>query len=169
MNCNIFVPTVQELFNCETAQDISNIPVPGEIGMVGFEGSAIFIPGPVLKNAILTSNTKHPFELIPLITKTARESDLLQNENNKILQGNSFTHSDDLNAWLYGMKVGSITKTRYSVTPDGVKISTFCNNQHLQCITLNTTMTTAAGAVTLENTSVISQLTNPISVQNESN
>jgi hypothetical protein len=83
--CNIFVPMVQELSICVTAQDVSNIPVPGEIGMVGFVGSAIFIPGPVLRNAILTSNTKDLFELIPLITKIAGEFDLAQNEKIEIL------------------------------------------------------------------------------------
>jgi hypothetical protein len=151
LNCNISVPTFQELSKCETAQEVLNISVPGEIGTVGFKGSENFIPGPVLRNTILMSNTKDPFKLILLTTRTARDFDLAQNANNKILQGNAVTHSDNLNAWLYGMKVGSISKARYSVTPDDVKVSTSCNNQHLQCITLNMTMTTAAGAVTLDN------------------
>jgi hypothetical protein len=132
--------------------------------MVGFKGSAIFIPDPVLRNAILMSNTKDPFKLIPLMTRAAREFDLAQTEKNAILQGNAFTHSDALNAWLYGVKVGSTNKPRYSVTPDDVKISTFCNNQHIQFITLNTTLTTVAGAVTLDKPLLISQLTNAISV-----
>jgi hypothetical protein len=95
--------------------------------MVGFEGSAIFIPGPVLRNSLML-NTKDPFKLIPLVTRTARESDLAQTKNNTILQGKEITHSDDLNPWLYGIKVGSINKTRYSVTLDDLEISTFCNN-----------------------------------------
>jgi hypothetical protein len=65
------------------------------------------------------------------------------------------------------MKVGSISKARCSVTPDDVKVSTNCNNHYLQCFASNMTMTTAAGAVTLDNALVISQLTNAISVQNE--
>jgi hypothetical protein len=36
-NCNIIVPTVQELSECEIAQGVSNILVPGENNMVGFE------------------------------------------------------------------------------------------------------------------------------------
>jgi hypothetical protein len=96
--------------------------------MVGFEGSAIFIPGPVLRSAILMSNTKDPFRLIPLMTRTAREFDLAQTKNNTILQEKTITHSDNLNAWLYSMKVGSINKKRYSVTPDNIKILMFCNN-----------------------------------------
>jgi hypothetical protein len=127
---------VQKLSKCETAQEVSNIPVPGENGMVGFEGSAIVIPGPVLRNAILMSNTKDPFKLIPLMTRTARKFELAQTKNNAILQGNTITHSDNLSAWLYSMKMRSINKTRYAVTPDDVKISMFCNNRHFQCITL---------------------------------
>jgi hypothetical protein len=89
--------------------------------MVSFKESAIFIPGPVLRNSIPTSNTKDPFELIPLMTRTAREFDFAQTKSNTILQGNAITHSDDLNTWLFGMKMGLINKTRYSVTPDDIK------------------------------------------------
>ncbi len=65
------------------------------------------------------------------------------------------------------MKVGSINKTRYSVTPDNIKFSMFCNNQHFQCNTLTTKITNVAGVATLENASVISQLANMISMQNK--
>ena len=42
-DCNIIVPTVQELAECRTAQDVADISAPTDIGLVGFEGSAIFI------------------------------------------------------------------------------------------------------------------------------
>jgi hypothetical protein len=58
-DCNIIVPTVQELSDCKTVQDVANIPAPGDIGLAGFKGSLIFLPGPVLRNAILTSTIKH--------------------------------------------------------------------------------------------------------------
>jgi hypothetical protein len=61
------------------------------------------------------------------MARTAKDFDLAQTENNAILQGNAFTHSDNHNTWLYGMKVGSKNKTRHSVTPDDVKFSIFCN------------------------------------------
>jgi hypothetical protein len=70
-DCQIIVPSITELSDCETAQDIANIPVPDENGLVGFEGSSIFIPCPVIQNAILTSDTNDPFKLIPLVTATA--------------------------------------------------------------------------------------------------
>jgi hypothetical protein len=114
-NCNIVVPTVQDLSESETTQDISNIPVPGENDIVSFEGSAILILGPILINAILMSNTKDPFKLIPLMTRIAKEFDIAQTENNAILQGNAINHSDNLNAWLYSMKVGSINEDTLSL------------------------------------------------------
>jgi hypothetical protein len=56
-DCNIVVPTVDELAACTTAQEVAAIPAPNVNGLVGFEGSAIFIPAPALRNAILASNT----------------------------------------------------------------------------------------------------------------
>ena len=55
-NCNIFVPTVNKLSGCTTAQKVKDIPNPDQNGLVGFKGSAIFILGPVLCNTIITSN-----------------------------------------------------------------------------------------------------------------
>jgi hypothetical protein len=67
VDTRIVVPSVQDLAACESAEEVANIPAPNKNGVVGFEGSAIFIPGPVLRNAIIESNSKDPFELIPII------------------------------------------------------------------------------------------------------
>ena len=78
-------------------------------------------------------------------------------------------HTDDLSAWLYGMQTGLVPETRYSVNPDDIEISNFCKDRHLQCITsaMALTSTRAGGAAVVNNASVISQLTNAISLQNE--
>jgi hypothetical protein len=76
-------------------QDVANIPAPGDIGLVGFKGSTIIIPGPILRNAILMPNTTHPFKLIPLLMATARIFDL-ENLNTGDMRGNAVTHADDL-------------------------------------------------------------------------
>jgi hypothetical protein len=39
-----------------SAELVANIPAPNQNGVVSFEGSAMFIPGPVLRNAIIESN-----------------------------------------------------------------------------------------------------------------
>jgi hypothetical protein len=41
-------PVVTDLSDCETAQDVANIPAPEENGLVGFGSSSIYIPAPVL-------------------------------------------------------------------------------------------------------------------------
>ena len=89
----IVVPSVHELAACETAEEVANIPTPDVNGAVGFEGSGIFIPGPVLRNAIIESNSKDPFELIPKIYQTVRTFDQELN----IMSAE--THADDLCAW----------------------------------------------------------------------
>jgi len=61
------VPVVIDFSNCETAQDVANIPAHHENGLVGFKGFSIFIPAPVLCNTILASGTNEPFELIPIV------------------------------------------------------------------------------------------------------
>jgi hypothetical protein len=45
-NCDIIVPTVDELSGCTTAQEVEDIPAPTG-NVLGFEGSAIYIPGPI--------------------------------------------------------------------------------------------------------------------------
>jgi hypothetical protein len=55
------------------------------------------------------------------------------------------------------------------VNPDETEIAKFCADRHLQCITLKATTVTGntAGALVIDSASVISQLTNVISIQNE--
>jgi hypothetical protein len=106
-NCRIIVPSITELSDCETAQDIADIPVPDENGLIGFEGSSIFIPCPIIQNAILTSDTNNPFKLIPLVMATARLFDS-EHKDDETMTNKAITHADNLNAWLYGIKVGLI-------------------------------------------------------------
>jgi len=86
----VVVPSVQELSGCESAQDVENIPALNQNGEKGFEGLAIFIPGPVLRNAVIESNSRNPSELIPIIYQTARTFDQERNINSAI------PHADDL-------------------------------------------------------------------------
>ena len=71
----IFIPSVQELGGCTSAEDIANLPAPAQNGVVGLEGSAIFIPGPVLQDTIIESVSRNPFDLIPLMYQVARVFD----------------------------------------------------------------------------------------------
>ena len=159
----IVVPSVHELAACETAEEVANIPTPDVNGAVGFEGSGIFIPGPVLRNAIIESNSKDPFELIPKIYQTARtfdqELDIMSAE----------THADDLCAWLYGVKTGLIPEMRYSVNPDDEEVEAFYAKRHTYCIIISTESTgpRAGEALALDGNTVISQLTNALTIQNE--
>jgi hypothetical protein len=67
---HLMVPTVAELSDCKTAKDVTNIAAPNKNGLIGFEGSSIFIPAPVIHNAILTSGPNEIFKLVPIVNKT---------------------------------------------------------------------------------------------------
>jgi len=163
VDTRIVVPSVQDLAVCESAEEVANIPAPNENGVVGFEGSAIFIPGPVLRNAIIESNSKYPFELIPIIYQTART---FNQEHNTM---SAETHADNLCAWLYGVKTGLIPETRYSVNPDDEEVEAFYFKRHNNCIiiSMESTGPRAGEALVLDGNVVISQLANSLTIQNE--
>jgi hypothetical protein len=73
-------------------------------GLIGFKGSAIFIPGPFLQDAIITLNSNDPFDLIPLMNSRARDFETKVADIRAEMNGNPVNHADDLNAWLYGIK-----------------------------------------------------------------
>lgn len=158
----IRVPGVLELSGCTTAEEVAALAAPGEDEIIGMEGSAVYIPGPVLRNVIIEAASKDPFELIPLISQAAKAFDEA-NEGAKAVE-----HADDLCAWIYGVKAGLIPETRYSVDPDDAELEAYGIERTTQCITSNAAMTTRTGeAVALDGASVISQLTNALTIQNE--
>jgi hypothetical protein len=58
-NCDIIVPTVLGLLGCTAAQEVKDIPVPAG-GVFGLEGSTIYIPGPIFRNAIVALGSTNP-------------------------------------------------------------------------------------------------------------
>ena len=81
-NCDIIVPTANELLACTTVQEVEAIAPPARAlrNANDFEGSAVFIPGPLFRNTIIASGTTNPLQLIPLITATARAFEVRVND-----------------------------------------------------------------------------------------
>ena len=161
VDCQIVVPVVTDLFDWETANDVANIPAPKEDGLIGFESSAVFMPAPVLWNAILTSGTNKPFELIPIITDAARNF-YSEHEEDATMTSLGLNHVDNLNTRLYSVKMGLINKTRYQINPNNMEATNFCKERLGQCIkgVLGT-------SVSFDSSSVISHFANAISAQNK--
>jgi hypothetical protein len=66
------------------------------------------------------------------------------------------------------VKVGLILETRYSVNPDDAELKAFGIERACQCITSTATALTRPGeALMLDGATVISQLTNALTIQNE--
>ncbi len=91
------------------------------------------------------------------------------------MNGNPVNHADYLNAWLYGVKQGTIPETRYSVLSDDDKIAQFNFQRHQACISrggfqqiAGVTWATNNQAANVDNhASVLQQLTAAISAQNK--
>jgi hypothetical protein len=169
-NCNIIVPTVLELSGCTTAQEVEDIPAPTAVGVIGFEGSSIYIPGLIFRNAIIKSGSISPCKLIPLMNSTARAFEAENLATQVVLNGNPINHADNINAWLYGVQQGTIPETKYLVLPDDVEISNFNANCHLACISRGGVQGGAAqGAVANEDTfhGLVRQLTHGVAAQTE--
>ena len=66
------------------------------------------------------------------------------------------------------MKVGLVTKTRYFVDPDEVEVVNFYSERHLLCNASGQMTDQQTGvALTLDGATIISQLTNARSIQNQ--
>ncbi len=74
----------------------------------------------------------------------------------------AIAHTENLNTWLSGVKMGSINKTRYQVLRDDREVTAYCIEHHIQCI-----KGVLGNKVSFASSSVISQLTNAISAQNK--
>ncbi len=164
-DCNIVVSTVQELSDCTIAQEVEDIQAPEVIGVICFEGSAIFI-APALRNAILASNTQEPFKLIPLMTATTRALDAAH-VNNGNMQEMAITHTEDLNAWSYGIKCGLIPEIRYFVIPDEKEVADFFHRLAPSMHQNAGQGLAQGGGVPVDNDAILRQLIAAIAVQNK--
>jgi hypothetical protein len=74
----------------------------------------------------------------------------------------AITHAEDLNVWLYGIKVGWINKTIYQINPDDIEVTVFCKECHFKCL-----KGSSETSAFFNNSTVISHLTIAISTQNK--
>jgi hypothetical protein len=102
-----------------------------------------------------------PFKMIPIVTDAAKNFDS-EHKEDKMTTSRALTHVDNINAWLYSIKVSSINKTRYQIFPDDTEFMAFYKEHLGQCI-----KGVSGTSVLFDNSSAISQLTNAISTQNE--
>jgi hypothetical protein len=96
----LIIPSVYDLAEWKSAKDVANIPALEVNNLDRFEGSAMFNPGPVLRNTIIALNMRNPFELIPIISCAAGRFD----EEHE-LEATAVNYEDNLSAWLYGVEV----------------------------------------------------------------
>ncbi len=88
---SIVVPLVQDLAGNISAEEVAKNPSTRRKRPCGIRRIGHFHSPPVLQNTILLSNTKNPFELIPIISNKAIRFDIHK------FQATAVNHPDDLN------------------------------------------------------------------------
>ena len=168
VDANIVVPTVEDLSNCETSDEVEALEIPSEDGIVGFAGSGIIIPAPCIRDAIINAATSKPSELIPIIMATARFFDEEHIDDEEYTQL-ALRNADDVAAWLWSVSTGRIAETRYSVQPDDNEVNTFVHARNASCITNAPAAAAAVGANAQGGIEmgVFQQLAASIAIQNE--
>jgi hypothetical protein len=86
------------------------------------------------------------------------------------MKGTAITHSDDLNAWLYGVKEGLINKTRYSLIPEDDEVAQFYTSHQLQCISNGAQGLATGGGMVANNDALVGKsVRNPAEFHDYSN
>ena len=80
-HCSISSPTIDDIMECDTANDITTLEEPDEDADITYPGLATFLPAPWLVNAIMSAASTDPFELIKLAITTAIAIDKQRNGN----------------------------------------------------------------------------------------
>jgi hypothetical protein len=71
-NCNLVTPTIEELSECKTASEVSELEAPNKTGLVTYPGSASFLAAPWLVNTVMAANSSNPFHLIAIVNAAAK-------------------------------------------------------------------------------------------------
>jgi hypothetical protein len=74
-NCNLVTPTIEELSECKTASEVSELEEPHKTGLVTYPGSASFLTAPWLVNTVMATNSSDPFHLIAIVNTAAKTFD----------------------------------------------------------------------------------------------
>ena len=166
VECEISTPTLNEMAECESKEDVEGLEVPGELAPVTFEGAATFIPAPWLIEFILNEDSLDPAELLFRVLTAAKAYDDVHGENDA-----AKNHAEDFQLWLYGVLTGKIPETRFYIRPDDGELKNYANARHKECIfsSLEEVEVAASNPTSATSESVLRQLSNSMTLQNETN
>jgi hypothetical protein len=152
------MPTIADIFACQTTDTLGALPTPNKNGLINFKGLKMFVPAPFLCNPVMEAMTSCPFALIIASTE-AYNAHIQEHANNKDLYANDIsTHCNIFIFWCMGVAQGTIPQTRFSVLPDNEDFKTHTSRLHQECIIPTLTAAAAAPANQGDTIDVLRQL-----------
>jgi hypothetical protein len=149
--CTFKAPSVDLIIAGKTPSDLKGIADPTTTVQgdhYDYEGCNTFLPAPWLSNAILSSASNDPFELILVAITAAKKFDEEHDADPTYLI-TADDHLRDFVVWAWGVKKGKVPPTSYRLSLTDTQLQSFQSDRHNKCIANannNTNMGTPPGA-----------------------
>ena len=166
-DCNIRTPTLDELEECTTKEDVKALDPPDNNTPVTFEGSASFIPAPWLTEYVINEESRDPTELIVGAMIAAKAFDLGHENDEAYENSKAKTHVEDFIMWLYGVFSGEVPETRFNICPDDGEVKNWCEERHAACIMGSLSTVQENTTANPDNSAILAQLTEIVANQAE--
>ena len=126
---NIITPTIYDIVNCGTKEEIIALVCPdqpeeGSQDGVTFPGSNAFISAPWLHNLIVNSDSSDPLDLIPSIVAAAKRFDEDHLED-AFFASEAIKHAEDFVVWAYRVGLRLIPESRFKINPENGELRSF--------------------------------------------
>ena len=137
--CTFKAPSVDLTIAGKTPTELEGIADPTTTVQGDHEdylGCNTFLPAPWLSNAILSSASNDPFELI-LVAITAAKTFDVEHDDDPAYLTSADSHLRDFVAWAWGVKRGKVPSTSYRLGLTDAQLQTFQRDRHNKCIAHN--------------------------------
>jgi hypothetical protein len=131
--CNLVTPTIEELSECKTASEVSELEAPNKTGLVTYPGSASFLAAPWLVNTVMAANSSDPFHLIAIVNAAAKTFDKEHDADAEYIT-KATDNAGDFILWEWEIGAGRVTKTSFSIDPNNTNLEPFKTQRHQACI-----------------------------------
>jgi len=163
-DCNLKTPKPEDLLKCASKEELAATRVTTRA--VNFKGSALFFPPPFLRDAILNADTTEPLELILISVAAAKEFDRIHEEDEDYNES-AMSHIEEFAQWAWGVQNEKVLTTSFMLRPEDGELQIYTSNRHQECIIMSLNAMTSVSSAPGENTAVLKQLAESISLQTE--
>jgi hypothetical protein len=116
-NKNFRSPSIESLFECNSASEIASLPIPPNNAPITSLGCSSFLPAPWLLSAILTSRLNDPLELIVECKEVADLFDMFH-AGSSTLNSSAIDHLEDFACWAWCVHHKKVPPVSFTLDPD---------------------------------------------------